>query len=130
MQSVHAAVAPAAQASLPAIAPREPVRREPDDERLAGCPACGARHGHDFGRVAVRERSAEAVQPKLVVGAADDRLEREADAAAELVMRAPADGAALPCSGCEGRDDDDTLRRQIESPYSPDDGVITPDVGS
>lgn len=49
-----------------------------------------------------------AVQAKLEVGATDDPLEREADVAADQVMRAPADEAAA----VQDQDEDGALRRQ------------------
>jgi hypothetical protein len=129
---MQAALAPvAAKAAVAAPTRREPARRTHDDERpdREGCPACGGRAAHDFGRIAVTERTAVAPQRKLQVGAADDRFEREADAAAERVMRAPAEAPApAACTTCE-RDDGATVRRVADSPYSPEDGVVTQIVG-
>ncbi len=128
-----AALAPVTRAApVAAAAParREAVRRERDDEppALAACPACGTAHGHDFGRIAVHERAPSALQAQLAVGPADDRFEREADAVAERVMRAPIAAGPVPCSDCAATDDR-TVRRQAESPYRPEDGVVTPLAG-
>jgi Domain of unknown function (DUF4157) len=130
MQAAHAAVTRAAPVAAPAPARREAPRRERDDEPPAGaaCPACGTAHAHDFGRIAVHERTPSVPQARLVVGTADDRFEREADAVADRVMRAPMATGPVPGSECAA-DDGHTVRRQAESPYRPEDGVVTPLAG-
>src|SRR6201991_3017338 len=53
-----------------------------DPSRTAALPV-----GFDFGRIAVHGRTPARIQPKLTIGASEDALEREADRAAEDVMR-------------------------------------------
>ena len=53
----------------------------------------GQRRGHEFGRIKVEHTAAVAPHPKLIVGRADDPLEKEADRVADQAMRAPASGA-------------------------------------
>ncbi len=109
-------------------AQREPQPRRRDDEPAhTTCPACGKAHAHDFGRITVRERVPRQPQAAARVGAADDLFEREADAVADRVMRMPDGAAPPPCAVCAR--DDSTIRRQTESPYSVDDGVVTPAIG-
>lgn len=64
------------------------------------------------------------IQAKPLLGAPDDAHEREADAVADAVMRAPDDVHA--CPGCmeSAKDDDETLRRQSNSPFSIDEGTV------
>src|SRR5262249_12950099 len=96
---------------------------EPD-----ACPLCGTAHAHDFGRVAVLERAPTAPQARLMLGAANDRFEREADAVADRVMRAPTAVGAVPC-GDGAADNGCTVRRQAERPSRPEDGIVTPRAG-
>jgi hypothetical protein len=129
MQAALAPVAAAAAAKVvvPAPAPREQARRERDDDVPVSdaCPTCAPRAAHDFGRVSVHERAPYVPQASLVVGAAGDHYEREADAAADRVMRMT-EADAPPCTSCGATDE---KVQRLESPYSPDDGVVTPVAG-
>ncbi|MBS0445349.1 MAG: DUF4157 domain-containing protein [Proteobacteria bacterium] len=128
MQAAHAVVAAAAKAPPAAAPKREPARPERDEEALdLPCRTCAGRPAHDFGRVAVHGRAPVVPQASLMVGPSDDHLEREADAAADRVMRAPAESG---CALCGGSADDERVQRQTDSPYSPDDGVVTDIAGS
>ena len=87
---------------------------------------------HGFERLHIRAATPPRIQAKLVLGDAGDPSEQEADAVAEQVMRLPDDrhdeGTDMPpapccsdaCAGeCAG-----TLRRQLASPFSIDEGVV------
>lgn len=93
------------------------------------------RDAHDFARVRIHQSAVTGVQPRLFVGAAGDRFEREADAVADQVMRhadddprpgePEADALPLSCAGdCAGRE---TIRRDPASPFSIDDGMFVED---
>lgn len=59
--------------------------------------ACGGKKGPSGECAECRRKrlARKRVQPKLTIGAPDDRFEREADRIADAVMRAPADAAPL-----------------------------------
>jgi hypothetical protein len=87
-------------------------------------------------RLPVKQHSAPAVQPKLVIGAPGDRFEREADAVADQVMRqtgeCPVDPARRQGVAPLRRKMDDPaglepIQRQPDSPFSLDEGLLTAD---
>lgn len=136
MTSVHNAVATAAAQQCYACSPAAlgQARRALDTQRHppTARSTCAPRFDHGFDRLRVHARSVPALQPKLVIGAAGDRFEREADAVAEQVMREapPAEPTAGRSVAPLQRSTDaaggfETLQRQSDSPYSIDDGVVT-----
>ena len=113
-----------------------------DQDQEADATFAGSPHGlsWDFGKIAVSHASRieplsprgahpGLLQAKLVVGPADDPLEREADAVADQVMRIPGpvpagtlsagDGLQRKCAQCEEDDEaKGTLRRRsIDPPH-------------
>jgi hypothetical protein len=84
----------------------------------------------DFGKIPILSPlpAGPVIQPKLTIGAVDDPLEREADAAAEQVMRMPdpalSISAALPrvtrkCAACE-EEDKKLQMKPLAAPNAPD----------
>lgn len=87
----HAEPAAAPPARVPASPLSGPAWTADAELRV---PAGPSRFAHEFSGVRLRA-PAGAVQPKLVVGAADDAYEREADRVAEAVMEGPRGGAGV-----------------------------------
>ncbi len=83
--------------SRPGAIPASPVRAAPAMVSASPAPAHQA---HSLSSIAI---DAPALRPKLVVGATDDPLEREADEAADRVMRMPDSAPALSASSLELR---------------------------
>src|SRR6185436_6786575 len=67
------------------------------------------------------EGEAPALQAKLVVGGADDPLEREADEVARQVMRAPA--VQRKCAKCQA-EEEEAARRQVRREVRRDSGPV------
>lgn len=96
-------------------------------------PLSERRFGGDFSQVRVHGRASTAIQPKLVIGDSADRLELEADAVAEQVMRMaslrhPEEAVSEPGPLLRGSkpssDRERLVRRQIWNPYSIDEGLV------
>jgi hypothetical protein len=88
-----------------------------DNETIRPAVQSGERQAGDGGRAGILSKAGPAarlrapVQAKLAVGAADDPLEREADAAADRVMRMPADDIS-PAPALAEEEEEGMLQRE------------------